>query len=64
MIGGTSLFWCYTALFAGAMLNESLHDVEEEIATIEKRIFQLGQRKDLDQTRLSELTKKLESLLS
>lgn len=28
MIIGTALFWCYTALFAGAIMTEEVHDLE------------------------------------
>jgi voltage-gated potassium channel len=36
MIGGTALFWSFTALFAGALLTEEILDVESEIKGLER----------------------------
>lgn len=30
MIVGTALFWCYTALFAGAIMAEEAHEIEKQ----------------------------------
>lgn len=41
MIVGTALFWSYTALFAEALLDNEITDIEDELRSIEKRLRQM-----------------------
>lgn len=62
MIGGTALFWSFTALFAGAVLTEEILDVESEIKDLE-RDFHRSQRPSVDEAHLHQLLTQLEEVL-
>ncbi len=63
MIGGTALFWSFTALFAGALLAEEILDVESEIKDLERDIHR-NQKSNLEQQQLRQALTQLEEAIS
>lgn len=41
MVGGFLLFWCYTGLFASALIAPEFQEVEREVKEIEKEVREL-----------------------
>ncbi len=59
MIGGSALFWSFTALFAGALLTEEIQEVEQEVKVLERSI----DKSKVDDQQLLAVILQLEELL-
>ena len=64
IIVGTALFWSYTALFAEALVNEEILDLEDELRSIGKRLGQLKFAEATDREHARALLKELETQIA
>lgn len=64
MITGVAIFWSYTALFAAAILNDELADLESEIVNLEKKLKHISEHGSMDEKNLKELNQRLDQIIS